>query len=34
MFSCYMEKIRLTLKRNAVAIQVALGMRRRQSDDL
>ena len=34
MFSCYMEKIRLKLKRNAVAIQVALGMRRRQSDDL
>ena len=34
MCSCYAEKIRLRLKRNALAIQVALGMRRRQSDDL
>ena len=33
MYSCYVEKIRLRLKRKAVAIQVALGMRR-QSDDL
>ena len=34
MCSCYVEKIRLRLTRKAVAIQVALGMRRRQSDDL
>ena len=31
---CYVEKIRLRLKRNASAVQVALDMRRRQSDDL
>lgn len=34
MCSCYVGKIRLRLKRKAVVIQVALGMRRRQSDDL
>ena len=34
MCSCHVEKIRLRLKRNALAIQFALGMRRRQSDDL